>query len=101
MHTPRSIVLSVAVAAAALLAAMPASAQAQCGPREQIVKSLGERFKETPTGMGITEPGQILELFTSDTGSWTVVLTMPSGTSCLIAAGENWDSIQRVKGTPA
>lgn len=100
MRTPRSLVISVALGFALVLWQAPAFAQGQCGPREHLVKSLGDRFKEAPVGMGITQPGQIVELFTSDTGSWTMVLTTPNGTSCLIAAGESWDTIQRAKGTP-
>jgi hypothetical protein len=75
-----------------------AVAQPQCGPRDQIVKALGESFKEAPVGMGVTEPGQLIELFASSSGSWTMVATAPNGTSCLIAAGENWDMVRRVKG---
>lgn len=76
----------------------PASAQTQCGPREQVVKSLGQTFQETPVGMGVTQPGQVLELFASPSGSWTMVVTAPDGTSCRVAAGENWDMVRAAKG---
>lgn len=82
------------------LAVTPAAAQSQCGPRQEVVKSLGDRFRETPVGMGVTQPGQVLELFASKSGSWTMVITNAEGRSCLIAAGENWDMIQAARGTP-
>jgi len=46
----------------------------------------------------VTQPGQVLELFASSSGSWTMVVTTPNGTSCLIAAGENWDVVRAVRG---
>ena len=98
MTIPRCIALLLFAAAAAPALTSPALAQAQCGPREQIVKSLGENFKETPIGMGVTQPGQVLELFASSSGSWTMVVTTPNGTSCLIAAGENWDTVRAARG---
>jgi len=99
MTIPRYPILFPVLGIFASVLASPASAQAQCGPREQVVKSLGERYKEAPSGMGVTQPGQVIELFTSDSGSWTMLLTTANGTSCLIAAGESWDTITRAKGT--
>jgi hypothetical protein len=96
----RYSILFPILAIVAPLAIAPASAQTQCGPRQEVVKSLGDRFKEAPVGMGMTQPGQVLELFASKTGSWTMVITNADGRSCLLAAGENWDMIQVAKGTP-
>ncbi|MCC2650023.1 MAG: hypothetical protein K0R61_2624 [Microvirga sp.] len=91
------------LAALAVLTAIgtsPASAQSACGPREQLVKLLADQYKEDPVGMGLSQPGQILEVFASSNGSWTMVMTMPDGRACLIAAGDNWEMVTRVKGSP-
>jgi hypothetical protein len=96
----RYSILFPILAIVAPLAITPAAAQSQCGPRQEVVKSLGDRFKEAPVGMGMTQPGQVLELFASKTGSWTMVITNADGRSCLLAAGENWDMIQAARGTP-
>jgi hypothetical protein len=98
MTIPRCIALLLVAATIPLPFLSTARAQPHCGPRDQIVKALGENFKETPVGMGVTEPGQLIELFASSSGSWTMVATTPNGTSCLVAAGENWDMVRRVKG---
>jgi hypothetical protein len=100
MTIPRCAAMLLAAVAASLSLISPASAsgQAQCGPREEIVKALGETFKEAPIGMGVTQPGQVLELFASRAGTWTMVVTTPNGTSGLIAAGENWDMVRLPKG---
>jgi len=78
-----------------------ANAQAQCGPREQLVKLLAEQYKEDPVGIGLAQPGQVVEVFASSSGSWTMVMTMPNGKACLIATGDNWEMMVKAKGSPA
>ena len=41
--------------------------------------------------MGVTTGGGIIEIFASDEGSWTMVITQPNGVSCLIAVGQDWE----------
>ena len=50
--------------------------------------------------------GDVLEvLAASEDGiSWTIIVTMPKGMSCLLAAGKNFEMLQgatQVKGAPA
>jgi len=78
-----------------------AQAQASCGPRHQIVKLLSDRYKEDPVGIGLARPGQVLEVFASQAGTWSMVMTMPDGKACLIAAGENCEMMTKIKGDPA
>ncbi|MFL4994461.1 MAG: hypothetical protein ACJ8DV_24665 [Microvirga sp.] len=82
------------------LGGTPASAQSSCGPREQLVKMLADQYKEDPVGMGLAQPGQVIEVFASTNGSWTMVMTMPDGKACLIAAGDNWEIVTKIKGNP-
>jgi hypothetical protein len=82
------------------LGSTPASAQSSCGPREQLVKMLADQYKEDPVGMGLAQPGQVIEVFASSNGSWTMVMTMPDGKACLIAAGDNWEMVTKIKGNP-
>ena len=48
---------------------------------------------------------QVMELFASaDTGSWTITVTLPEGTTCLVASGQNFEPITEelpAKGDPA
>ncbi|MEZ0170890.1 hypothetical protein [Microvirga sp. TS319] len=78
-----------------------AQVQASCGPRSEIVKLLSDQYKENPVGIGLAQPGQVLEVFASQAGTWTMVMTMPDGKACLIAAGNNWEMVTKVKGDPA
>ena len=77
-----------------------AQVQASCGPRDQLVKLLSDRYKEDPVGIGLAQPGQVLEVFASQAGTWSMVMTMPDGKACLIAAGDNWEMLTKVKGNP-
>lgn len=77
----------------ALLFAGPTLAQADqtnCGPRPKLLGYLSEKFSEQPIMLGLTSDGNVLEVATSSSGSWTIVVTLPTGLSCAVAAGEKW-----------
>ena len=67
-------------------------AGAWCAPRETALRNLEDKFSETPTYVAITGVGALLEVLTSDDGgaTWTIVVTSPSGLTCLFAAGEHF-----------
>ncbi len=44
--------------------------------------------------------GQLMEVLTSEHGTWTVLLTSPSGRTCVIAAGTSWESLRNARLTP-
>ncbi len=64
-----------------------------CGERSGVIKTLAKAYKENPTAMGLAAGGGMLEVFSSPAGSWTILVTQPTGTSCIVAAGEEWESI--------
>ncbi len=69
----------------------PAAAQSACTTRSAVAAQLAGDFAEAPVAAGLVSSGAVIEVFTSDDGStWTIVLTRPEGTSCLVAAGEAW-----------
>lgn len=72
---------------------VPVSAKPICGKRGEVIGKLSGSFSEKPSAMGLTTNGDVIEVLTSPSGAtWTIVVTMPNGTSCLIALGENWES---------
>jgi len=76
------------VAFAAVAQAGPA-----CGKRDDVLAQLSERYKEAPVGIGLAGNGGLIELLTASTGStWTLIITMPNGPTCLVAAGQDWKS---------
>ncbi len=75
------------------LATPAASAQSICGERGDFIKHLGKRHQEAPTSMGLASNGKMVEVLTSETGTWTIIVTSPDGTACVVAAGEAWQSM--------
>ena len=61
-----------------------------CLPRQEIVEFLEKQYGETLQGAGKQEPNTIMELYVSEGGSWTVLVTRPDGFSCPMAIGDNW-----------
>lgn len=84
--------IAAALAAAAAFPA-PASAQMVCGERASIVSQLEERYGESRRSIGLQEGRGIVEVWASDeTGTWSIVITTPQGMTCLMAAGEAFQS---------
>ncbi len=76
-----------------------ASAEPSCGQREEVVKVLAQRHAEAPTSMGLAMNGAMVEVFSTVDGmSWTLLMTMPDGRSCVMAAGESWMSMTQISG---
>lgn len=87
---------ALVLAAGTLIAtAFPAMAQQPlCTERSEVVNQLSSQYSEAPVAMGIANNGGVVEILSSQTGtSWTIILTMPNGVTCMIAAGENWESL--------
>jgi hypothetical protein len=82
------LVLIATVAAVAALGAIPASAQTVCGDRGKLVAYLGKGHKESRTGIGVAANGSVIELYTAETGTWTMLMTMPGGPTCVTGSGE-------------
>lgn len=84
------------LAVAAALTSSSAIAQTiPCVPRDAVLEQLA-RYGEAPIGAGLVDrpPPVVLELLTSaDGASWTLLATMPGGTSCVIATGRQWKSL--------
>ena len=70
-----------------------------CLPRSNAIEQLSKQFKEKAIGRGLNNDGNImLELYVSESGSWTVMLTNTKNVACLVASGESWTIIPMLKG---
>ena len=72
-----------------------------CGEREQVVKELSQQFKESPMAVGQVDGNAVVEIFVSEQGSWTILATGTDGTSCIVSAGEGFESTTLVRGIDA
>ncbi len=67
---------------------------ANCAERAMIVERLQSKFGETRQSMGLGRNNAIVEVFASQsTGTWTILVTLPNGMSCLVASGESWEQL--------
>ena len=90
------------IASAVLMPAQPATAQPVCIPHEKAALKLQEQYDEQVVGRGLTPKGDAMfELFVSESGSWTVLVSQPSGQSCVVATGDSWQRIPLLVGDPA
>ena len=64
--------------------------------RAEVERQLGANYAEAPVAMGLASNGSVFEVFSKADGtSWTMVLTLPNGTSCLVAEGEAWENVPK------
>ncbi|MSU91197.1 hypothetical protein GE300_16560 [Rhodobacteraceae bacterium 2CG4] len=77
-------------AAVAFLASTAAPAQTACAPRDTLVETLTARHGERLSSGGLTGPTVLIEVWTGESGSWTILMTDAKGTSCIVAAGQDW-----------
>lgn len=82
-----------------LLPVTEAAAQAFCGDRAEVMESLLKTYSETPVAMGLASSGGVLEILASPDGSWTILITHPSGVACAMAVGKNWEILPQEKGS--
>lgn len=69
---------------------------ASCAAREKVLQHLSGTYKEAPVAMGLANNGGVIEVMRSpDNATFTIVITMPDGQSCMIAAGQSWETLPR------
>jgi len=80
----------------------PAMGQAAiCGQQGDIKKILSERYKESQRAFGLVSDRGLVEVFTSENGTWSILMTSPTGRTCVIAAGHTWQELDQALSGPA
>jgi len=67
-----------------------AHAQSICANRSKIVDMLKNGYSEEPVFIGLTSNNSVIEVFASEKGTFTVIVTIPGGASCPVATGNEW-----------
>lgn len=67
--------------------------QATCGPRDMVIGRLQQLYSEERTAVAVTAGGELMELLTSPSGTWTILVSVPAGTTCLVANGDGWKAL--------
>ncbi|MBN2906614.1 MAG: hypothetical protein JXJ18_07900 [Rhodobacteraceae bacterium] len=85
---------ALALALLILPTTAPAQTPPQCGPRADVLATLAARYGEARQALGLAANSAVVELLANpETGSWTIIATLPSGISCLIASGEAYQAL--------
>jgi hypothetical protein len=74
------------------LSATPTVAQLFCSDHDAIVAGLTDNFHERRLGYGVASDAAIIEIYISDDGTWTVLMSDVRGRSCVLAAGDGWEN---------
>ncbi len=83
---------AILLAALGLCASAATAAALQCGPTEQVLVGLSERYQEEAVASGLMSDGNVaLVTARADGVTWTLLMVRPDGQSCLISAGTNWE----------
>ncbi|KAJ56535.1 hypothetical protein ACMU_06230 [Actibacterium mucosum KCTC 23349] len=65
-------------------------AEVVCAPRDEMVQRLERQMGERKVASGLRGPEEIMEMWSSDRGDWTLVMTYAAGHSCIVAMGEHF-----------
>lgn len=56
-----------------------------------IAKLLTE-YGEIPQASGLQSNGGLLEILTSPSGTWSIIVGRPGGPVCLVSSGDGWQA---------
>ncbi len=88
----RTHAMAVALGVATLAPPVLAQSAARCLPRDVLVETLSTKYSETLTGGGMQSAQQLVEVWSSEKGSFTVFVTRADGFACIMATGQSWHS---------
>lgn len=77
---------------AAFLFVVPSAQAMLCGPADELLANLKDRYGETKAASGVTTSGALFVVMVNEnTGTWTLVsVDAEGGVVCMLAAGDGW-----------
>lgn len=92
-----NMTLAFSLVALAAQQATSETARRNCGPRDIVVTRLADGFGESRQSIGLGANNSVVEVFAStDSGSWTITVTLPNGVTCLVASGQAFETLAEV-----
>lgn len=64
----------------------------QCASRAAMVAQLLSEYAEIPVASGLQSNGALVEILTSPSGTWSIIVGKPGGLTCLVASGDGWQA---------
>ncbi|MEM7295992.1 MAG: hypothetical protein AAF330_05110 [Pseudomonadota bacterium] len=86
--------MSAGLAAATILSTEAAAQMNNCAARASVIERLTGQFEETRQSVGLGANNAVVEVFgNTDTGTWSITVTLPNGLTCLVASGEAYETL--------
>jgi len=76
----------------AFMTANTAEVQARCVPLAGLTEAMAGTHGEHPAVQGVSG-GNLLVVYASPVGAWTVFIIRPADHACAVAAGKGWTTI--------
>lgn len=93
----KSLIAGTVLSVFAANAGLAQQSSRNCAPREAVVDRLADGYGESRQSMGLGANNQVVEIFaSSETGTWTITVTMPNGLTCLVASGQAFEELAEV-----
>ncbi len=84
--------LVFAMISVAMFASTSHAAGLPCAGHKDVVAALDTKYHEQLVSHGIAaNKKDVVEIYISSKGTFTILATSPNGISCIIAAGENFE----------
>jgi hypothetical protein len=73
-------------------AQQPQTIMVGCAQSNDMDFTLRQKYNETPIAGGLNKAGSyIAQVYVSPSMTFSIVLIYPDGTSCIVAAGKDWE----------
>ena len=93
------ITSTIAAGLFATIASHAHAASPKCGDRQDLVNFIEKKFKEHRVAYGLSQKStEAFEFFASEKGTWTAMMTMNTGQTCIMATGHSWETLELVAG---
>ncbi len=95
------LALALGAVATTASAQLAQAQQRNCADRDMVVARLAERYGESRQSIGLGSNNSVVEVFASlETGTWTITVTTATGTMCIVAAGQAFETLAEAVPAP-
>lgn len=82
------------------LTAQAVEAAVPCAKSKAVRDNLAGKFGEAKVATGVIDTGRVMEIWINPkSGTWTVLLTMTNGNSCIMSGGQDFVAERAAKST--
>ena len=65
-----------------------------CNSHEKFTTFLAKKYSEKRKAIGLVSNTGMMEVYVSEKGTWSILMTATNGITCLIAVGDHWEDVK-------